>query len=95
MAKWHRIRYNTDIIGKRKYSLFLFDIKVLEVSGKKLYQQLQENYPQLVNRVAFITGAVIGKDSMTFMEQTSRPFLRKPFIPHEVTSVVRETLRSL
>ena len=82
-----------DMIANKQYALLLFDIRTPEMNGIELYQWLEEKHPQLVSKVIFTTGSVLGKDTMTFIEQTGRPFLPKPFIPEELRDIVRETLK--
>jgi len=82
-----------DMIVKKRYDLFLIDIRMPEMDGEELYQWLQEKDPQIASRVIFTTGSVLGKDTEAFIEQTGRPFLPKPFTPDELKAVVRETLK--
>ena len=82
-----------DMIEDKKYDLFLIDIRTPGVTGKELYQWLKEKHPQLVSKVILTTGSVLGKGTMTFIEQTGRPFLPKPFTPGELKAVVREALK--
>ena len=82
-----------DMIEKQKYQLFLFDIRMPVMTGKALYQWLEEKHPQLISRVIFSTGSVISGDTQIFMKQTGRPYLPKPFTAAELTSIVKETLK--
>ena len=84
-----------DMIDKKQYDLCLVDIRTPEMNGIELYQWLQEKHPQLAGRVIFTTGSVIGKEATTFIEQTGRPFLPKPFTPDELKAIVRETLKEV
>jgi len=84
-----------DMLEKKQYNLCLIDIKLPVMNGKELYQWLKEKHPQLVSGVIFTTGSVIGGDTMTFVEQTGRPFLPKPFTPDELKTIVRETLKEV
>ncbi len=84
-----------DMIEKKQYALFLVDIKMPAMNGKELYQWLQEKHPQLTSQVIFSTGSVMGKDATTFIEQSGRPFLPKPFTPDELKDIVRETLKEV
>ena len=83
------------MIADKKYGLFLFDIRTPVMSGIELYQWLEEKHPQLASSVIFATGSVTGKDTTTFIEQTGRPFLPKPFTPDELKAIVRETLKEV
>ena len=82
-----------DMIEEKQYDLYLLDIKLPVMSGKDLYQWLQDKHPQLTSRVIFTSGSVMGEDTRTFIEQSGRPFLPKPFTPDELKAVVRETFK--
>ena len=83
------------MIEKEQYYLYLFDIKMQVMTGKELYQWLLKKNPQLVSSVIFTSGSVISGDTLSFLEQTGRPFLSKPFIAAELITIVRETLTEL
>jgi hypothetical protein len=40
--------------------------------------------------VIFTTGDVIGQGTETFLEESGRPFLPKPFTPDELKRLVRQ-----
>jgi two-component system OmpR family response regulator len=84
-----------DIIEKQKYQIFLFDIKMPVMTGKDLYQWLEEKHPLLTSKVIFATGSVISGDTQIFMKQTGRPYLPKPFTAAELISIVKETLKTM
>jgi len=84
-----------DMIEKKQYDLFLVDIKMPVMGGKELYQWLKEEHPKQISKVIFTSGSVIGKDTMTFIEQTGRPFLPKPFTPDDLKAIARENLKEV
>ena len=84
-----------DMIEDKKYDLFLIDIRLPEMDGKELYKWIHDVHLELINRVIFTTGSVIGGDTQTFLEQTAKPCLDKPFTPDELKVMVTETLRQL
>ena len=84
-----------DMLGKKDYDLVLIDIRTPVMNGKQLYQVIIEKHPKLANSVIFTTGDVIGKDTTTFLAQTDRPFLSKPFTPDELKTIAKETLRQI
>jgi DNA-binding response OmpR family regulator len=88
-------RVAQNMVREKQYDLCLVDIRTPQMNGKELYQWLQEKHPQLARRVIFDTGSVLGTDTITFIEQTGRPFLPKPFTPDELIAIVRETFRQL
>lgn len=65
------------------------------MTGKELYQWLEETHPQLISRVIFSSGSVVTGDNLMFMEQTGRPILPKPFTAAELITIVRETLEEI
>ena len=84
-----------DMIEEKQYDLCIVDIRTPTMDGKELYQWLKEKHPQQAERVIFTTGAVMGGDTITFMEQTGRPFLPKPFTPSDLKVIVTETLKQM
>ena len=81
-----------EMLGERDYTLVILDIRMPVMSGKEFYQILESQYPQLVDRVIFATGDVIGGATKNFLEKSGRPFLPKPFTPDELKTIVRETV---
>jgi len=80
------------MLMKADYDLLLVDIKTPVMDGKQLYRYIEKKYPKLASRVIFTTGDVIGDDTQSFLEQTGRPFLLKPFSPDELKAMVRGAL---
>lgn len=80
------------MIGKRRYDLYLFDIKMPALDGKELYGWLQEAYPGSIGRVVFNTGSVVGKDTQSFLQNSGRPVLVKPFTLEELKATIRQAL---
>jgi len=84
-----------EMLTGEDYDLLLIDIKTPVMDGKQLYQNIEDRYPKLLNRVIFTTGDVMSNDIRGFLKQTGMPFLLKPFTPDELTAIVRETLRQI
>ncbi len=84
-----------DMIDEKQYDICLLDIKLPQITGKELYQWLEEKHPQLASRVIFTTGDVMDGETRIFLERTSRPLLTKPFTPAELKSIVTETLKHM
>jgi DNA-binding response OmpR family regulator len=81
-----------DMIKEKQYHLCLIDMRTPEMNGEELYQWIQQKYPSMVNGVLFTTGSVIEHEAMTYIEQSGRTFLPKPFTPGQLVTVVRESL---
>jgi DNA-binding response OmpR family regulator len=84
-----------DMIEQKQYDFCLVDVRTPEMDGKELYQWLKEKHPQLASRIIFTTGSVLGEDVTSFIGQTGRPFLPKPFTPAELKAIVMETLKEV
>ena len=74
------------------YDLCLIDIRTPGMNGIELYQYLKEIGSEMINRVIFTTGDVVNDEIKTFLEETGRPFLPKPFTLDELRSVIRIAL---
>ena len=83
------------MLGKKEYDLIIIDIRTPVMNGKELYQYISEKYPELVERVIFTTGDVLGGETKGFLEQRGRPLLLKPFAPDNLKAIVKETLRQV
>jgi DNA-binding response OmpR family regulator len=80
------------MIGEKEYDLCILDIRIPVVSGDELYVWLLQEHPEVVNRVIFTTGDIMGGDTIRFIERTTRPLLAKPFTSSELITIVRDTL---
>jgi len=80
------------MLEKKEYDLILIDIRTPVMNGKQLYQSINDKHPDLTDRVIFTTGDLLGGDTKSFLEQSGRLFLPKPFTPDELKTVVKEAL---
>jgi len=80
------------MIAKERYVFLLIDIRLPIIDGKELYLWLKDEYPRLTGRVVFTTGSVIGPDTMSFLKESGRPWLPKPFTPDKLRAMVRKTI---
>ena len=79
-----------DMIQEKRYDYFLFDIKMPILDGKALYYWLKDKYPQLAERVMFMTGESMGVGTQSFLRETGVAFLIKPFTLGELKAKLRE-----
>jgi DNA-binding response OmpR family regulator len=84
-----------DMIEEKQYHLCIIDIRMPKMSGEELYQWLQKKYPKMADGVVFTTGSVIDRETITFVGQSGRPLLPKPFAFLELRAVVEETLKQI
>lgn len=86
-------RLAQDMIEKGQYHICLIDIRTPTINGMELYQWLQKKYPRVANHVVFTTGSMLDEETRTFIEQSGRPFVPKPFTPDELIAVVEKALK--
>jgi DNA-binding response OmpR family regulator len=82
-----------ELLTQKDYDLCLIDIRMPVMNGKELFQVIVDRYPRLAGGVIFSTGDVIDGYTHHFLELTGRPYLSKPFTPHELIAIVKETLK--
>ncbi len=81
------------MLDEKEYDLILLDIRTPVMNGKELYGHIKEKCPQLIDKVIFTTGDIMGGGIQQFLEEAGRPLIAKPFTPVELKAIVNETLR--
>jgi CheY-like chemotaxis protein len=74
------------------YDLILCDLMMPGESGMDFFGVVRRLYPQLVTRVAFITGGAVTPDTSKFLETAARPVLNKPFTFESLLSFVENSI---
>ncbi|MGE3511067.1 MAG: response regulator, partial [Vicinamibacterales bacterium] len=77
------------------FDLFVCDLKMPRVDGKKLHRKLTVSRPALARRVIFVTGDVAGTEAEQFLEQSGCRWLAKPFRLADLLRAVREVSASV
>jgi signal transduction histidine kinase len=71
------------------YDLILCDLRMPDLDGPGLYQELERRDPRLCRRIVFLTGDVLSPRITEFLERTGAASLGKPFALEEVRRVVQ------
>jgi two-component system NtrC family sensor kinase len=79
-------------LAENGYDLFIIDLKLPKISGKKLYETMMEKHPSSTEKVMFITGDTITPSTQDFLDSTGKPYLTKPFNPRVVVELAEEIL---
>ena len=74
------------------FDLILTDIRMPDIDGRALYQEIERRWPERVGSVVFITGDTLASTSREFAAETGRPVIEKPFLPNDVRRLVAEVL---
>ena len=73
------------------FDILLSDLRMPMMSGPELYERLREIRPEMVGRIAFVTGDTVGERMAEFLHGCGRPVLEKPF----TRATVRAALAAL
>ena len=57
--------------------------------GPALYDWIAANRPELVRRIAFVTGDTLGPSAGRFLARSGCPVIEKPFTPDDIAAVPR------
>ena len=72
------------------YDAILTDIRMPDIDGRALYEEIERRWPGLASRVVFVTGDILASALREFVSKSGRPVIEKPFLPGEVRRVVEE-----
>ena len=75
------------------YNVILSDIRMPHLDGIGFYHALQRKRPDMIDRLAFITGDTLGAEIQSFIAETGSPCLEKPFLPDDVLRFLSEIER--
>lgn len=74
------------------YDLILSDLRMPELDGPGLYRELERRRPELLSRIAFVTGSAHSANMEQFLERTGVPILYKPFRVEQLSKLTTELL---
>ena len=66
-------------IRQHPYDLILSDLRMPALDGLALYRELEQNWPDLLNRIIFVSGTIEQPEYRSFLKETGVPILPKPF----------------
>jgi CheY-like chemotaxis protein len=66
-------------LDNQEFDLLFSDLRMPLLNGRELYDRLCEIRPQLVSRMAFVTGNTIDNSMTDFLKSCGRPVMEKPF----------------
>jgi len=72
------------------FDVVLCDLMMPGESGMDFFGVVRRLYPDLVRRVAFITGGAVTPDTSKFLETAARPVLNKPFNAEVLSAFVEQ-----
>jgi CheY-like chemotaxis protein len=77
------------MVNENTYDLCLSDIRTPGMNGIELYRYLEQGHPYLAKKVIFTTGDILNNNIEVFLQEVKRPYLAKPFMPEDLTKIVK------
>jgi CheY-like chemotaxis protein len=74
------------------FDLIVSDLRMPQLGGREMFEQLKAHHPEVARRVVFSTGDTVRGDTLAFLESLSRPYLRKPFTLGELRAVLADAV---
>jgi CheY-like chemotaxis protein len=79
-------------IERHEYDVILSDLRMPELDGPGLYRELARRRPDLLTRLAFVTGSAQSSGMEVFLEKAGVPILYKPFRMEDLTKLTADLL---
>jgi CheY-like chemotaxis protein len=84
-----------EMLRGKDYDLCISDIRTPRMNGIELYRQLEIECPESINKFIFTTGDVLSDNVKTFLGETGRAYLPKPFTPENLRAIVKQIFVAL
>ena len=76
------------LLKSREYDVVLLDLRMPDLGGDALFEELRASDDRHAHRVVFVTGDAESDDARRFLEQAGRPVVGKPFQLDELATVI-------
>jgi CheY-like chemotaxis protein len=80
-------------VGGAPFDLILCDLMMPEMTGMDLHRELSRLAPELAARMIFITGGAFTEKARSFLTQTPKEQIEKPFQAANLRAIVQRYLR--
>ena len=80
------------LIEEEPFDLIVTDLRMPGMDGATLYRQIVERWPDLEQRVLFVTGDIEGEPNAESIDSASVRYLEKPFTTRQLVAAVRESM---
>ncbi len=76
------------ILNTNRFDIILSDLKMPNLDGQGLFDELRGSAPDLIGRLAFVTGDTISPKAREFLRASGRPYIEKPIRPQDLRELV-------
>ncbi len=74
--------------NNKYFDAILCDLNLADINGMEIYQYLQKESPDVVQRLAFVTGDQNTPEIQHFLKSSGCPYLHKPFETEDLLEIV-------
>jgi CheY-like chemotaxis protein len=78
------------VLRERRFDVIISDVRMPGMSGREFLEQLRRDWPDLVPRLIFSTGAAYAPDTAALFRESGVPTVTKPFDFEALVQVIRE-----
>jgi two-component system NtrC family sensor kinase len=75
-----------------RYDVILCDVRMPDMDGLALFDEIRRQWPQCARRVVFVSGDTLSSGLSEFAAAGQLRILEKPFVPREVRRLVAQVL---
>ena len=76
------------ILGANRFDIVLSDLKMPNLDGPSLFEELRAHDPDLIDHLGFVTGDTMSPTAREFLQSSGRPFIEKPIRPQDLRELV-------
>ena len=88
VAKAHSGLSALRMLGRATFDIILSDLKMPNLDGPSLFHELKESDPEMIGRLAFVTGDTMSPKAREFLQSSGRPYIEKPIRPEDLRDLV-------
>ncbi len=81
-------------VARNSYDVVVSDVRMPQMSGIQLYDEILAARPHLAERMVFVTGDLIDPDTKSFVERIGAKTIAKPLEIQQVLSSIEEVLEA-
>lgn len=76
-----------------EYDAILVDIKMPGIGGQGFLERIRTERPELVERIAFVTGSTMSPETRGFLDNCGCSFLEKPIAPKDIRALAAQIVK--